>query len=217
MMHHFSKINVITNFDNDWVMFVLRFRRRPWPQVKRKSGSCGSEGDWWGQSGPGKYVHTWDTWVGAEVEGKAARALRAARLVSASAVRFSSAVQAPLMRLLRHAGRSGASDSQELKSKPKVLRDAFRLSLKRFFCPQLYTCPGTALYREVASAIGCLAFWWHGQSILLASSAGGWRCWKGQPALGPLYLELCPATWCGGVDRGRQLVWKWLSCLACLL
>ena len=63
--------------------------------------------------------HVGHMWVGAEVGVAEARALRSARFLWASAVRLVS----PVAILLRQAGRSWASDSQELRLMSRALRD----------------------------------------------------------------------------------------------
>ena len=65
-------------------------------------------------------------WVGAEVRVEVTRALRSARFLWASTVHLVSDAQ-PLVEILLHqAGRSWASDSQELRLMSRDLRDALR-------------------------------------------------------------------------------------------
>ena len=85
--------------------------------------------------------HVGHMWAGADVAVEAALALRAARLDFASEMRLASAVRAPVDSLPLHAGRSWATVSHVLRSMSRLLRDAFRQSLKRFFCAPIVRFP----------------------------------------------------------------------------
>ena len=75
--------------------------------------------------------HVGHMWVGADVAVEVVLALRMSYLVCGSLMRLASAAQAPDDSLPLHA----ASVSHVLWSMPRLLRDALRQSLKRFFCP----------------------------------------------------------------------------------
>ena len=65
-------------------------------------------------------------WLGAKLGVEVARALRSPRFLWASAVRLVSDARAPVAIMLRQAGRSWASDSQELRWMSRALRDTMR-------------------------------------------------------------------------------------------
>ena len=73
-----------------------------------------------------------------------ARDLRAVRLFLAVVMRCASCTAAPFLIAPRHAGRSWARVSHELWSMPKSFREAFRVSLKRFFWPPWERAPSSS-------------------------------------------------------------------------
>ena len=83
--------------------------------------------------------------VGAEVGVEVSLALRSARFLWASAVRLVSDARAPVAILLRQAGRSWTSDSQELRLMLWALRDTS--------VPRLSACPGTVLHTAAVLAV----------------------------------------------------------------
>lgn len=69
------------------------------------------------------------------------RDLRALRLVLAASVRWTSKATAPFATAPRQVGRFWSSVTQDVWSKPESFKEAFRLSLKRFFWPPWERAP----------------------------------------------------------------------------
>ena len=101
--------------------------------------------------------HVGHCWRVAAVWVESAAVFRAARLLLASTMRQVSAARAPVVILLCQLGRSRVCDSQ-LMSMLRSFIEAFRLSIRYFFCPTMvcflwYNSPYRSYFGSLLSGI----------------------------------------------------------------
>ena len=161
-------------------------------------------------------LHTWHLQEGSGSDVLAARAFRAALFSCAAVFLTDSDDSAPLAIMLRQFERSWASDSQDSVLKPNALSEVLRESLYLFLgqprerLPS-WSSPYNSCFGSLESGIRatwpahrscafCSRVWMLGRFVRLSTSVSG--------------TLSCHFTLSSLL---RQVVWKWLSCRACLL